>query len=238
MEEAAAAARYLTTREARMFHTSPKADFWPVTSIPRRPLLYVIIMPMAQSSKTPKLQNDGKIVRASVGQLHVSHPKIRAADWRSPLIVRLLLTDSYHEGSRILESSIKSQVGSESRHPLVLHWRRFQTDFEKCIKTYQGPVITELATLGLACVMVHVFGNLEITEVTRRGEKADYWIGKKEYLLEVSGRLGGSLEKLCEAKASQLLSNPFCSVGYVCVAIYRSSEARLWFYGQTGSKRA
>jgi hypothetical protein len=71
---------------------------------------------------------------------------------------------------------------------------------------------------------------LEITEVTRRGHKADYWLGNREALLEVSGQQEGNLEALCDAKSAQLRANPFGKSGFVCVAIYRHACCRLWFY--------
>jgi hypothetical protein len=72
---------------------------------------------------------------------------------------------------------------------------------------------------------------MEITEVTRRGEKVDYWLGDRELLLEVSGSQGRDVADLCDEKAEeQLLQNPFQKNGYVCVCDFSSRRARLWFY--------
>jgi hypothetical protein len=109
-------------------------------------------------------------------------------------------------------------------------WSGLASDFGKVIKTYQAPVITEMATLGLACGMISAFTQMEVTEVTRRGEKADYWLGDRELMLEVSGQESGDLAALCQEKSTQLQDNPYGRDGFVCVANYSDAEARLWYY--------
>src|SRR5208282_4367675 len=95
---------------------------------------------------------------------------------------------------------------------------------------YQVQSITEFATLGMACLLTERRLNSEITEVTRRGERADYWIGERELLLEVSGQQNGNLDTLQKQKANQLLDNPFEKDGYVCVANYSQRKVNYWFY--------
>lgn len=103
-------------------------------------------------------------------------------------------------------------------------------DFNQVINTYQDPVITEFATLGLSCILLHERASLEITEVCRRGEKVDYWLGDRELLLEVSGQAAGNLESLRDQKAMQLRANPFEKPGFVCVANYTQRQAYLLYY--------
>lgn len=104
------------------------------------------------------------------------------------------------------------------RNRCFLVWTGLEKDYNQVINTYQEPVITEFATLGLACILVTRLTGLEITEGTRRGDRADYWLGNKEYLLEVSGQQQGSLDALCTDKAEQLLDNPYSKPDYVrCV---------------------
>jgi hypothetical protein len=165
-----------------------------------------------------------------VNDLHKSHPKIRAQDWRSPLVRRLLTTKSYRDGDCDVSESHRSPLGKCEEQNLSLEWTELRDDFNQVIKTYQEPVITEYATLGLACILVSKQIGLEITEVTRRSEKADYWLGNREFLLEVSGQQSGNLETLCLSKAGQLQANPFNKSGYVCVANYETRSARLWYY--------
>jgi len=178
----------------------------------------------------------GKSHPVKIADLHRAHPRVRAKDWRSPLVRRLLPNGKYQDGNCQFDDGFRppqSTIGA--KQSLSLSWTGLKEDFDQTIKTYQEPVITEFATLGLACILVAKRAGLEITEVTRRGEKADYWLGDKQLLLEVSGQQAGDIDGLCSEKASQLLANPFDKPGYVCVATYDNRVARLWFYDQ-GSK--
>jgi hypothetical protein len=77
---------------------------------------------------------------------------------------------------------------------------------------------------------------MEITEVTRRGSRVDYWIGDRQLLLEVSGTQTGNLATLCTSKAKdQLLKNPFNKDGFVCVSRFSNTAARLWYYKHPSS---
>jgi hypothetical protein len=157
------------------------------------------------------------------------HPRLRANDWRSPLVHRVLGSTAYKDGNADVAVDYK-WLEKRLSSPVTLLWEGLATDFDQCLASYQAPVLTEFATLGLACVLVHLFPALEITEVTRRGEKADYWIGEKECMLEVSGQQAGNLDNLRDEKAKQLLSNPFGKPGFVCVAVYDERKSYLWFY--------
>jgi hypothetical protein len=171
--------------------------------------------------------------KVKINDLYRAHPQVRAKDWCSPLVRRLLTGAKYKDGAREIIESYRSQRSSTPKEEtLCLTWDDLKGDFDQAVKSYQDPVITEFATLGLACILLTERAGLEITEVTRRGEKADYWLGDKRFLLEVSGQQSGTLEGLCSEKAAQLLENPFDKPGYVCVAIYDEPKARLWFFGQ------
>jgi len=165
-----------------------------------------------------------------VQDLHIYHPKIRAEDWRSPLVRRISGTDKYSDGHVSVNNSYRSQSMSITQTTLMLSWCGLRDDHNRCINTYQAPVITEFASLGLACILLTHHVGEEITEVTRRGQKADYWIGDKDLLIEISGQQSGNLEALRDEKADQLLDNPFCKTGYVCVANYDSDQSVLWYY--------
>ena len=160
-----------------------------------------------------------------------AHSNLRASDWQSPLVRRLIGCDNYADGPSTITGSYAGQEDSgPSIHPVTMQWAGLATDFGKVIKTYQAHVITEMATLGLACGMISAFTEMEVTEVTRRGEKADYWLGDRELMLEVSGQESGDLGALCQEKSNQLQDNPFGKGGFVCVANYSDAEARLWYY--------
>jgi len=84
-------------------------------------------------------------------------------------------------------------------------------------RTLQDPVITEFAAIALALLYVTDYTDLQCVEVTQRGERADYWLGRspgrKEKLLEVSGIDNGSKQELAERereKITQVRKNDFC----------------------------
>jgi hypothetical protein len=170
---------------------------------------------------------------AQVEDLHEAHPRVRAKDWRSPLVKRLLKSSKYADGECDLNDSFRPAPGTEvAEDTLSLSWKGLNDDYGQAINTYQDPVITEFATLGLACILLTKRTGLQITEVTMRGDRADYWLGDRELLLEVSGLQHGQLDSLCDEKATQLLDNPYDKPGYVCVVVYEQPSARLWFYPQ------
>jgi hypothetical protein len=171
----------------------------------------------------------------NVHELHLPHPKLRAEDFRSPLVRRLSQTDRYQDGHTSLNNSYRGVDGIITDSTLMLQWKGLAEDHRKCLNTYQVPVITEYATLGLACILLTRNTSQEITEVTRRGEKADYWIGDREAMMEISGQQDGDITELCERKSGQLLENPYGQNGYVCVAIFDNRQARLWYYDQSGA---
>jgi hypothetical protein len=172
--------------------------------------------------------------KIEIARLHEAHPQIRAQDFRSPLIKRLIAGAVYRDGGCNVSDSFRAPgIDTPTQSVLNLSLAGLKSDYEQVSRTYQEPVITEFATLGLACILVAKRTGLEITEVTRRGDRADYWLGDREFLLEVSGQQVGNIDALCREKADQLLGNPFDKPGYVCVAIYDRRSARLWFYGKS-----
>jgi hypothetical protein len=167
----------------------------------------------------------------NINTIPKAHANLRADDWRSPLVRRLIGGDNYVDGPTIITGSYAGRTDSNaSNQTVTILWSGLATDFGKVIKTYQALVITEMATLGLACGMISAFTQMEITEVTRRGDKADYWLGDRELMLEVSGQESGNLAALCQEKSAQLQENPYGKDGFVCVANYSDAVARLWFY--------
>jgi hypothetical protein len=171
--------------------------------------------------------------KVDVCRIHLAHP-IRAADWRSPLVHRLLQSAPYRDGDREIAHSYRDPGYVKLEQHLRLSWHGLGDDLERCIRTYQGPVITEFAALGMACVLVNQAG-LTISEVCRRGEVVDYWLNGRQFLLEVSGEVDGTLPLLCKKKAKQLQKNPFGKSGFVCVTVFRRGLCRLWYYGQKRS---
>jgi hypothetical protein len=142
----------------------------------------------------------------------------------------LLQADAYSDGGKEMNFSVRHRNGTEEANSCEFQWSAMGEDWERVKKTYQEHVLTELATLALACASVEHFAQMEVTEVTRRGDRADYWLGDQELMLEVSGQQDGNVEKLHEVKAQQLRENPFGKDGYVCVAGYRAGASRFWFH--------
>lgn len=175
----------------------------------------------------------------AVATLHEPHPRIRAEDWRAPLVHRLLKQRTYRDGSARLDESFRSPKAETTPGTLELAWNGMKDDVAKCANTYQEPVLTEFATLGLACVLLTRHTKLTISEVTRRGERVDYWIGdagnRKRFVLEVGGEQSGSIETLSNAKTNQLAENPWSRAGYICVAVYDSDCVRLWYCDTDGN---
>ena len=141
----------------------------------------------------------------------------------------------YRDGPAQLSDSFRGPRAKASSGAFALSWSKCRDDVELCARTYQEPVLTEFATLGLACVLLTKHTDLRITEVTRRGEAVDYWIGNgrnhKRFVLEVGGLQDGSIDALAQEKAEQLARNPWKRAGYVCVAVYDADAARLWYCG-------
>ncbi len=180
------------------------------------------------------LMSDPNPTSVRIEKLHERHPRIRAEDWRSPLIARLLADGDYEDGRDAIQASFRDRDAAVGESGLVVSWNDLKEDYEKCLNTYQSPVITEFAALAVACILCAQNG-YEITEVTRRGDKVDYWLGDREALIEVSGTDTGNIEQLCSAKATeQLQVNPHGKDGFVCVAQFSGRIARLWFYEHAG----
>lgn len=166
-----------------------------------------------------------------IDTLHEAHPAIRAEDWRSPLVARLLDDGQYADGNCGLDVSYRPAMGAAANSHVRLVWSGLASDYKRCLNTYQDPQLTEFAALAVACILCASKAGLQITEVTRRGEKVDFWLGDRALLLEVSGTKAGNLDTLCTEKATeQLQVNPFGRDGFVCVTRFVGREARLWFY--------
>lgn len=168
-----------------------------------------------------------------VAALHLDHPRVSAQDWRSPLVRRLTGKTKYADGEATLWDSFRGQDLKAVDAKFNLRWAGLKDDFNRRMNTYQEPVITEHATLGLACILLTRHTKLQISEVCRRGEAVDYWLGdgmrRKRFVLEVGGQQGGSLEALSTQKTKQLFANPWGKPGFICVAVYDGAAARLWF---------
>jgi hypothetical protein len=70
-----------------------------------------------------------------------------------------------------------------------------------------------------------------ISEVTLRGSKADYFVEGRKYLLEISGTESAEhLTSRHTEKVRQLQANPFGKDGYVFVCCFSNQQAKLSFH--------
>lgn len=167
--------------------------------------------------------------RFHLKELDSLQPALSISDWRSSLLCRLIGTKTYADGYCALFDSFRAKAQPAKLGRVTFEWSGMDDEFSRCLHSYQDAKLTELAALAVACVLVRVRANLNIVNVTRWGERADYWIGDRELLLEVSGLVQGSLEGLFRRKAIQLKRNPFGKDGYVCVVNFKQLRAKLWF---------
>jgi hypothetical protein len=168
--------------------------------------------------------------KIAVERIPMAHPRIRAKDWLAPLVRRLDSHDRYKDGNRKIHFSLRNREGRESNERCDFRWAGMKEDFDLACRTYQTPVLTEFATYALACASVEHFTGKQITNVTMRGQRVDFWIGDYEFVLEVSGQVEGDLLALHEKKQQQFQENPMEKSGYVCVANYSQGQARFWFH--------
>jgi hypothetical protein len=92
--------------------------------------------------------------------------------------------------------------------------------------------VTEWAACAVACVVVHVYGQLRVRAVTEDGDRFDYWVsdGQRQFGLEVSGTVAGDLETRHRIKVEQFLGNPFGVDGYVVVVDFTARRVIFSFH--------
>jgi|OpeIllAssembly_1097287.scaffolds.fasta_scaffold139252_1 hypothetical protein len=92
--------------------------------------------------------------------------------------------------------------------------------------------VTEWAACAIACVVTHVYGQLQVCAVTGDGDRFDYWVtdGQRQFGLEVSGTVSGDLERRHRTKTDQLLDNPFGVDGYVVVVDFTARRVIFSFH--------
>jgi len=89
-----------------------------------------------------------------VEALHEAHPRIRAQDWRSPLVARLTDSAPYSDGAGKFPVSFRSDDVNVTKSVIYLVWAGLGDDYETCVNTYQTPVLTEFAALAIACILL------------------------------------------------------------------------------------
>ena len=104
-------------------------------------------------------------------------------------------------------------------------------DCQRLFQTLQRESIVEYAAVAMAFLIMTNLAGQNISEVTLRGSKADYFVEGRQYLWEISGT--ESAEHLASRhgeKVRQLGANPFRKDGYVFVCCFSNQRARLSFH--------
>jgi hypothetical protein len=102
---------------------------------------------------------------------------------------------------------------------------------QRIFQTLQREAIVEYAAIATAFLIVANLAQKNISEVTMRGDKADYFLDDRKYLLEISGTENAEhLASRHNEKARQLQGNPFGKDGYVFVCCFSNQKAAFSFH--------
>lgn len=93
-------------------------------------------------------------------------------------------------------------------------------------------MITEWAACCLAGVIVPLYAELQLLQVTLAGDGFDFWVGNEsnEFGLEISGTQVGDLALRHRQKVQQLLASRHDIAGFVSVTRFRPLRSILSFH--------
>jgi len=130
------------------------------------------------------------------------------------------------------ERIISKHINDNGQLQIELSWRPDTFPHSiRLLKTIQREVVVEYSAVAVAFLLVTVIANCTITEVTLRGEKADYFLNGRELMLEVSGTENSKTAKTRhKEKGVQLQSNPYGKGGYVVVCCFSNRIAHFSFH--------
>jgi hypothetical protein len=109
---------------------------------------------------------------------------------------------------------------------------------ELLVPPVQEHVITEWAACGIACIVVPLYTDFQVLQVTQSGDGFDYWVGNEtqELGLEVSGTLDEDVRQRHRAKVQQFRRNPLKVAGYVSVTGFRAGNSIFSFHRSVDQK--
>ncbi|MBI1923193.1 hypothetical protein HYR99_02970 [Candidatus Poribacteria bacterium] len=123
--------------------------------------------------------------------------------------------------------------GTEANH-IQVHWRKeteLRADRQK--RTFQQKRLVEDGAIGIACILFPKVVYLSGLEATNFGDRGDYWINRRQYMVEISGTERASeFRRRHRQKIRQMLSNPYQKDGYVVVCDFFSQRILFSFHRQ------
>lgn len=149
----------------------------------------------------------------------------------------IALLDYYHLKPfpcRVAYENIVSALLETASGEISVEFDWWEETFPECqrlFQTLQRENIVEYSAVALAFLLMTNLVQKNISEVTLRGSKADYFVEGRKYLLEISGT--ESAEHLASRhteKVRQLQANPFGIDGYVFVGCFANQRAKLSFH--------
>lgn len=154
-------------------------------------------------------------------------------------------TDFFERPLLVMLAGAKGDAGQVEVNVKVMNGKTIVSDTQETIAWQAHPEdvagarnaiartsLVEYAAIGMACLIIPTYcDGRQLLEVTRRGDRADYWLGyhpgEKVALLEVGGTEKRSIQVLLNEKTNQLAGNPYGVDGYVVVARFESFEVIL-----------
>lgn len=130
--------------------------------------------------------------------------------------------------------SIVSALLNQEDCEITIEFDWLVETFPEChriFQTLQRGAVVEYAAIATAFLIVTNLALRNITEVTMRGGKADYFLDGRKYLLEISGTENTEhLASRHNEKIRQLQANPFGKDGYVFVCCFSNQRAKFSFH--------
>lgn len=154
------------------------------------------------------------------------------AEWFLPFLIHRLKPDSHSQAATV-EITLRDISGHrQPSYFLELHWGDQNNALG--VPPVQESVVTEWAACGMACVIVPLYTQLRILQVTQAGDGFDFWVGddNSEFGLEVSGTFVGDLTLRHRNKVQQLLASRHQVAGFVAVTRFRPLRSILSFHGK------
>lgn len=161
-----------------------------------------------------------------------------AAMWADFFIApAIALMDSYRVKPfpcLVVCENIASALLDDDASEIAIEYDWLAETFPECSRlfhTLQRDAVVEYAAVAAAFLLVTNIARKNITEVTLRGDRADYFLEGRNLLLEISGtENAGLLAVRRHEKIRQLQANPFGKDGYVFVCCFSNQKAKFSFH--------